>query len=198
MGATEARARRQHAGCPRGRSSRPPPAAAWGRSPPPAPRPRAPLGPPGLTPGAGGAGGARASGRRGAEPRPTAVGRVRRSRTTRAAGLEGKVNDPITQVPVVLRRHTHRLTACDLLRVHRRRGGSASEGRLPVCGSSIFKHAVLVLVLLACTSVNNGAPKNAASLLIERRAAAGEGQVPTDDPGRGVIEAHGRREAATG
>ena len=28
--------------------------------------------------------------------------------------------------------------------------------------------------------------------------AAGEGQVPTDDPGRGVVEAHGRREAATG
>ena len=118
---------------------------------------------------------------------------MRRSRTTRAAGLEGKVNDPITQVPVVLRRHTHRLTACDLLRVHRRR--EAPRGPY---GSSIFKHAVLVLVLLACTSVKNGAPKNAASLLIERRAAAGEGQVPTDDPGRGVIEAHGRREAATG
>ena len=74
--------------------------------------------------------------------------------------------------------------------------GRLREGRM--LGSSIFKHAVLVLVLLACTSVKNGAPKNAASLLIERRAAAGEGQVPTDDPGRGVIEAHGRREAATG
>ena len=80
--------------------------------------------------------------------------------------------------------------------VHSHRTGGR-EGR--ACGmTSIFKHAVLVLVLLACTSVESGAPKDAASLLIERRAAAGEGQVPTDDPGRGVIEAHGRREAATG
>jgi len=97
-------------------------AAACGRVGPVSPASATPPGPlraPGAYPGGRGrGGGARVGAQRAWQRgRATAVGRVRRSRTTRAAGLEGKVNDPITQVPVVLRRHTHRLTACDLLRV---------------------------------------------------------------------------------